>query len=360
MQSSPIKVEDLDYDLPPQLIATQPVEPRDSSKLLVMYRSKDEIEHSHVRNLPDYVGQGDALVFNRTSVLPARFLGQRVNTGGRIEGLFVNAVDETHWTVMLKSNGKLRSGQVIELRDNARKLYVHKLELIEQRPEGWLVGLLDSKYGTAILNEVGLTPLPPYILKARKDNRTKIADSQDRQWYETTFADPDERRSVAAPTAGLHFTPDLLHRLDQKGVQRLDIVLDIGLGTFQPIKTKTIDQHEIHTEQFTVPNKTLEALRKNDSRVIAVGTTVVRALESLPKPLPSSEAIASSTKLLIAPPYQFKHIDGMLTNFHLPRSTLLALVGAMVGLERIKAVYSEAVDRKYRFYSYGDAMLILP
>lgn len=360
MQTPPIKVEDLDYDLPPQLIATQPVEPRDSSRLLVMYRSKDEIEHRHVRDLPEYVGQGDALVFNRTAVLPARFLGLRVNTGGRIEGLFVKSVDEAHWIVMLKSNGKLRTGQIIELHNSEQKLHSHKLELIEKKSEGWLVGLLDSNDGSAILNDVGLTPLPPYILKARNDNELNIKDSQDRTWYETTFADPNERRSVAAPTAGLHFTQELLERLDKQGVQRLDIVLDVGLGTFQPIKAKTIDKHEMHIEQFTIPTKTIEMLRKKDSRIIAVGTTVVRSLESLPEQLTSSESIASETRLLISPPYEFKHIDGMLTNFHLPRSTLLALVGAMVGLDRLKAVYNEAVDRKYRFYSYGDAMLILP
>ncbi len=360
----PVNVEDLDYDLPPELIATQPAEPRDSARLLVMYRSNNKIEHRLVRDLPEYVNHGDTMVFNRTSVLRARLVGQRVDTGGRVQGLFVKAVDETTWIVMLKSNGKLRSGQIIELLDCEKNTHGPELELIEQKPEGWLVRLLDSNNGTALLNDVGLTPLPPYILKARNDSNVEVADAQDRLWYETTFADPDERRSVAAPTAGLHFTPQLLKSLDDRGVQRLDIVLDVGLGTFQPIKAQTIDQHEMHTEKFSVPVKTLEALRKispqSNSRVIAVGTTVVRVLESLPKPLPSSESISSSTKLLIAPPYQFKHIDGMLTNFHLPRSTLLALVGAMVGLDRIKAVYQEAVSHKYRFYSYGDAMLILP
>ena len=360
----PLQVDDLDYELPPQLIATQPAQPRDSARLLVMYRSKDEIEHRYVRDLPAYVGKGDTMVFNRTSVLPARLVGQRADTGGRIEGLFVKSVDESTWMVMLKSNGKLRPGQIIELLDCERNVHGPKLELIEQKSDSWLVHLIDSNDGSAILNDLGLTPLPPYILKARSDNNVQVLDAQDRQWYETTFADPHERRSVAAPTAGLHFTPGLLKSLDEKGVKRLDIVLDIGLGTFQPIRVQTIDQHEMHTEQFTVSIETLKALsnadRQNDSRVLAVGTTVVRTLESLPKPLPTSESITSSTNLLITPPYEFKHIDGMLTNFHLPRSTLLALVGAMVGLDRIKAVYSEAIGRKYRFYSYGDAMLILP
>lgn len=364
MPMQPLLVDDLDYELPPELIATQPAEPRDSSRLLVMYRSKDEIEHCLVRDLPKYLKASDTMVFNRTSVLPARLLGKRADTGGRVEGLFVNAVDETSWTVMLKSNGKLRPGQVIMLNDSEQNDKGQRLELIEKKSDSWLVRLLDTEDGISILNDLGLTPLPPYILKARSDNNVQVLDAQDRKWYETTFADPNERRSVAAPTAGLHFTPQLLKSLDNRGVKRLDIVLDVGLGTFQPIKAKTIDKHEMHTERFTVPIETLIALsnagQQNGSRVFAVGTTVVRALESLPKPLPTSETITSSTKLLIAPPYKFKHIDGMMTNFHLPRSTLLALVGAMVGLERIKAVYREAVGCKYRFYSYGDAMLILP
>ena len=257
MPTQPLLVDDLDYELPPELIATQPSEPRDSARLLVMYRSNNKIEHCCVRDLPKYVGRGDTMVFNRTSVLPARLLGKRADSGGRVEGLFINAVDESSWIVMLKSNGKLRPGQVIMLNDSEQNAKGPKLELVEKDSDSWLVRLLDTVDGISILNDLGLTPLPPYILKARSDNNVQVLDAQDRQWYETTFADPNERRSVAAPTAGLHFTPQLLKSLDKREVQRLDIVLDVGLGTFQPIRVHTIDQHEMHTERFTVPIETL-------------------------------------------------------------------------------------------------------
>ena len=368
MTQQPLRVDDLDYELPRELIATRPAEPRDSARLLIMYGNDNAIEHRHVRDLPDYLRAGDTLVFNRTAVMPARLVGRRVDTGGRVEGLFLEEVAHGQWLVMLRSNGRLRAGQRVQLLDTDGQPYESVLELVEPRPEGWLVNAGGSQSVATMLDRAGWTPLPPYILRARGEE--KFRDALDRQWYQTTFADPRERRSVAAPTAGLHFTPELLARIEARGVRRIDVVLDIGLGTFKPITAETIDQHPMHAERFAVEPSVIEAIKqahnpaRGSGRIIAVGTTVVRTLESLPALLPDptalSEPVIGRTELLISPPYRFKHVDGMLTNFHLPRSTLLALVGAMVGLDRIKAAYREAISQRYRFYSYGDAMLILP
>ena len=368
MTQQPLRTDDLDYELPRELIATRPAEPRDSARLLIMYRSGDTIEHRQVRDLPGYLRAGDTLVFNRTAVMPARLVGRRADTGGRVEGLFLEEVAQGQWLVMLRSNGRLRVGQRVQLLDTDGQPYESALELVEPRPEGWLVNAGGSQSVSAMLDRAGWTPLPPYILRARGEE--KIRDALDRQWYQTTFADPRERRSVAAPTAGLHFTPELLAKIENRGVRRIDIVLDIGLGTFKPITAETLDQHPMHAERFAVEPSAIEAINqthnpaRGSGRIIAIGTTVVRTLESLPAPLPDptalSEPVIGRTELLISPPYRFKHVDGILTNFHLPRSTLLALVGAMVGLDRIKAAYRAAIEQRYRFYSYGDAMLILP
>ncbi len=368
MTQQPLRTDDLDYELPRELIATRPAEPRDSARLLIMHRNGDAIEHRHVRDLPEYLRAGDTLVLNRTAVMPARLVGRRTDTGGRVEGLFLEEVAHGQWLVMLRSNGRLRPGQRVQLLDTAGQPSESALELVEPRPEGWLVNAGGSQSVAAMLDRAGWTPLPPYILRARGD--VVVCDALDRQWYQTTFADARERRSVAAPTAGLHFTPELLARIENGGVRRIDVVLDIGLGTFKPITAETLDQHPMHVERFMVEPSVIEAIKQTHNparglgRIIAVGTTVVRTLESLPTPLPDpsslTKTIIGDTDLLIAPPYCFRVVDGMLTNFHLPRSTLLALVAAMVGLERIKAVYGEAIERGYRFYSYGDAMLILP
>ena len=368
MKQQPLRPDDLDYELPPELIATRPAEPRDSARLLIMHRSGDAIEHRHVRDLPEYLRAGDTLVFNRTAVMPARLVGRRADTGGRVDGLFLEEVAPGQWLVMLRSNGRLRPGQQVQLLDTDGRPYESALVLVEPRPEGWLVNAGGSQSVSAMLDRAGWTPLPPYILRARGEE--KIRDALDRQWYQTTFADPRERRSVAAPTAGLHFTPELLAKIEARGVRRIDVVLDIGLGTFKPITAETLDEHPMHVERYMVEPSVVEAIQQTrdpangQGRVVAIGTTVVRTLESLPTPLPDpvslTETIIGETELLIAPPYRFRFVDGMLTNFHLPRSTLVALVAAMVGLDRIKAVYGEAIDRGYRFYSYGDAMLILP
>jgi len=364
----PLSTDELDYELPERLIATRPAEPRDAARMLVLHRHHDTIEHRHVRDLPEYVQRGDALVFNTTAVTPARLLGQRADTGGRVEGLFLNdntnAGHATTWQVMLKSNGKLKAHQRVILHDTTGHASPFEIELLERADETWLVKVHSDDHTATILEQIGRTPLPPYILRARGEQTQ--ADALDRAWYQTVYASSEQahRRSVAAPTAGLHFTPTLLDQLTQRGAQRLDVLLHVGAGTFKPITAATLDQHQMHREQYEVPAATLAALRqiKHDGtgRVIAIGTTTVRTLESLPDPLPTTHApIRSETNLLISPGYSWRYVDALLTNFHLPRSTLLALVGAMTGLERLKAVYAEAISRDYRFYSYGDAMLIL-
>jgi S-adenosylmethionine:tRNA ribosyltransferase-isomerase len=353
----------LDYELPEALIATRPAEPRDSARMLIVHRSRDEIEHRIVRDLPEYLDRDDLLVFNNTAVAPARLVGRRADTGGRVEGLFLEEDAERCWRVMLKSGSRLRIGHRIELRRERRTESAFALELVDRDGSEWIARVDPAAPAHEVLDAIGSTPLPPYILRARNRDRLVFDDEADRAWYQTVYADASKRRSVAAPTAGLHFTPELLAAIDARGIERRTVTLHVGPGTFKPIEAETIDQHVMHSEVYEVPPDTLAALREaGQRRVIAVGTTTVRTLESLPNPLPPvrGEPIVDETDLLIAPSYAFVHVDGMLTNFHLPRSTLLALVGAMLGLDRLLAIYREAIQREYRFYSYGDAMLILP
>lgn len=369
-----MKTDQLEYDLPRELIATRPVEPRDSARMLVYHRRRDVVEHRRVRDLCDLLRPGDLMIFNNTAVVPARFRARRADTGGRVDGLFLEARPTPageEWEMMLSAGGRLAAGVVIDLLDHAGEPSVHRVWLTEPaRPV--FRGVLESRSTTEqVLNEIGLTPLPPYILRAR-DHRTEEDDGEfddalDRRWYQTVYADFDRRRSVAAPTAGLHFTPELLKRLEKTGVERRNITLHVGPGTFQPISTDTLEAHRMHEEAFEIDPDLfarIESVRAAGGRVIAVGTTTVRALESIDRAralaAPPGSPITGRTDLMIAPPYQFRWIDGLMTNFHLPRSTLLALVAAVVGLDRLLALYHEAVAQRYRFYSYGDAMLILP
>lgn len=374
-----LRTDDLDYALPARLIATRPAEPRDSARMLVMRRSNARIEHRLVRDLPEYVRSGDALVFNTSSVAPARLIGRRAGTAGRVEGLFLremgNANGHLLWRVMLKAGGRLRAGDQIELLTADGHSSKYSMSLTEMDEGEWDVELHGSESTMAALDKVGRTPLPPYILKARGEE--SVDDELDRKWYQTVYADLQKRQSVAAPTAGLHFTSPLLEQLKEKGVVRIDVTLHVGAGTFKPITCERIDQHRMHSEWFEVSAQAYQAIQQiresrlqlsthfTSPRIIGIGTTAARVLESIADRKRGFDAefcggIAGMTDLLIVPPYEFKLVDGMLTNFHLPRTTLLALVAAMVGLERLKAAYREAVERGYRFYSYGDAMLILP
>ncbi|NNF44180.1 MAG: tRNA preQ1(34) S-adenosylmethionine ribosyltransferase-isomerase QueA [Phycisphaerales bacterium] len=347
----------LDYDLPESLIAVRPAEPRDAARMLVV-GADGRLEDHHVRDLPAFLGKGDRLIFNRTAVLPARFHAQRT-TGGRLEGLFLSEPEVGTWRMMLKANRSPRAGDRIDLLGPDMAPAGRTLEIVERDGDAWVASMTPPAAATVVLPEIGLTPLPPYILRARRDRAIALDDRLDRSWYQTVYAAASDQHSVAAPTAGLHFTPALLDRIDAAGVERRFVTLHVGTGTFKPVTTENLADHPMHRESYAVPAATLAELRKSTGRTIAVGTTTVRTLESLPEPLPT-EPITSSTDLLIAPPYRFRHVDGFLTNFHLPRSTLLALVAARLGLQRTMEIYEEAVRRAYRFYSYGDAMLILP
>jgi S-adenosylmethionine:tRNA ribosyltransferase-isomerase len=402
----------LEYELPPELIAVRPAEPRDAARLLVVRREGDGAHDRIVRELPGVLKPGDLLVFNTTHVLPARFRGRRVGTGGKIEGLYLHEAMPAHiahaeiqgsggaaggggggrdaglfWIALIKGR-HTRPGAVLELHDPAGQESGIRLAVLGRpadEPEAWIVRVEGAPgRGTReVLDRVGLTPLPPYILKARKD-RGMGEQSDDPSRYQTVYAraDPSDADgavggpgtapgSVAAPTAGLHFTPELLEALGARGVARADVVLHVGAGTFRPVETEFVEEHPIHAEwcgMSPAAIRQVQETRSRGGRVIPVGTTAVRTLEAYAAVIESGEQPPEwlATRLLITPGYCFRWCDGMLTNFHLPRSSLMALVAAMLeregtpgsGVERLKLLYAGAVARGYRFYSFGDAMLI--
>ncbi len=347
-----ITVNDLDYYLPDGMIATHPVTPRSSAKLLVVGEPN---VHAHVEDLPSFLPERYVLVLNETSVVPARFMGHRKDTNGKVSGLYLNHIGSNTWEVMLKSGSKLQEGMVFILNGD--------IELTLQSKHGshWLCGCSDARHPAEVLKEVGLTPLPPYILKARGDDAQN--DSEDRSRYQTVYANANQSQSIAAPTAGLHFDEALLNRLESNGATIAKVTLHVGAGTFKPIDCEELKDHLMHEESWFVSKETLRVLKEAKMKgipVIAVGTTSVRTLESLPS-LDSWDGksnFSGETSLMISPPYQSRIVDGMLTNFHLPKSTLLALVSAYIGLQKMHQVYSEAIEDGYRFYSFGDAMFI--
>ncbi len=352
-----LTIEDLTYELPRELIATKPASPRSSAKMLVVHPESNA--HRTITDLPEILPNGALLVVNETSVLPARFVTRRAESGGRVEGLFLEQREDGDWLVMLKSNGKLRSGVKLELPSVAGT----QLTLCDRDGANWICTCEDPRSANEVLLESGVTPLPPYILRARREE--VFTDDQDKAWYQTIYADPNQCQSVAAPTAGLHFDDSLLCRLDEVGIQRVPVTLHVGAGTFKAIETERIEEHQMHEEHWQVGQESLDAIKvaKTEGRpVIAIGTTSVRTLESLP-PIdewPNSGGLKGETRLMILPPYEFRLVDGMLTNFHLPKSTLLALVAAMIGIDSLRTSYDEAMLSGYRFYSYGDAMFIPP
>ncbi|MEM1027723.1 MAG: tRNA preQ1(34) S-adenosylmethionine ribosyltransferase-isomerase QueA [Planctomycetota bacterium] len=379
-----MRTDVLDFDLPPERIATTAVEPRDHARLMVIHRDTGKVEHRQVRDLPTLgvFQPGDLMVVNQTRVLPAYLTGKRTATGGKITGLFVCAHTPTTWEVMLKSKGKLRPGELVDLHADQTSDPAAQLRLIESLGRGaWRAEVLSDEATDppTLLARVGQTPLPPYIRKARRARQQPESTGADFDRYNTVFANtapgrpgsPDNLNgSVAAPTAGLHFTPELLAALEQLGVERAAVTLHVGLGTFLPVQTETIEDHPIHREWIDVSPNALDAVRAVRERgrnLLAVGTTSVRTLESLPDSLDGVTHHTGETDLFITPDrvadgsFAYRYTDRLLTNFHLPQSTLLAMVAALpgVGVERLLRWYREAIDEEYRFYSFGDAMLIL-
>ena len=366
---SPMHISELDYELPPGLIATEPAQPRDSARLMLIRRDAGTVEHLTVAQLPSLVGEGasavlrpgDLLIFNKTRVVPARFGGVRSATGGRIGGLFLRekTIDSrVEWFTMLESRGMLTQGEIIDLGHDSR------LVLDERLGGGEWRAMLESPLPTVdLLHRIGSTPLPPYIVKERKARGEAMTRGDDASRYNTVFAQTPG--SVAAPTAGLHFTPEILARLAAAGVAHTHVTLHVGLGTFAPIRVERVEEHDIHSEWFEASLDTLNAIartRAAGGRLLVVGTTSVRAVESLPENALAEPRAAcqGDTRLLITPGFRFRYTDLLMTNFHLPRSSLLALVAALpgVGAERLRGWYAQAIAERYRFYSFGDAMLL--
>ncbi len=367
-------ISSYDYDLPPDLIASVPLAARDASRLLVVNRAERSITHATFRDLPSYLREGDLLVVNETRVVPAKLRGVRAATGGKWEGLFLGIEGTTLWRLIGQTRGKLRPGEELSLSPADSPGSPERLRLIlrEQRGDGeWLVEPLLSSvvFRSAkerpvaeqqatptdpwqLLDQFGTIPLPPYI------ERT-TASPEDRERYQTTFA--RNPGAIAAPTAGLHFTPEVFEACRSRGVEVAPLTLHVGIGTFRPVATQRLDDHVMHFEYGELPAPTVEAIhrtRQRGGRVIAVGTTAVRTLESVAHSGPL-RAWSGDTNLFIRPPYEFQVVNALVTNFHLPKSTLLVLVSAFAGRDLILEAYRQAISERYRFFSYGDAMLIV-
>lgn len=341
-----------DYDLPPELIAQRPLANRSDARLMVVDRNSNSIHHSHVRDLPSLLTAGDCLVINDTKVLPARLVGTRTQTGGRWEGLFLEADPAGNWKVLGKTRGKLQSGETLTLQDASGRDALKLLLLTKLEDGAWVVRPESDEGPVALLEQIGHVPLPHYI-------RGGEMVPADRETYQTVYA--DEPGAVAAPTAGLHFTNSLLDELSQADFNIHRVTLHVGIGTFRPIKAVRLEEHRMHEEWGSLDAPTAEALqqcRSRGGRVIAVGTTCVRVLETAWEG-GSYQPWQGKTDLFIHPPYEFQGVDVLMTNFHLPKSSLLVLVRTFGGGELMRRAYEEAIAERYRFFSYGDAMLII-
>lgn len=349
-----MKTEELDYHLPPELIAQQPLSVRSDSRLLTFNRSTGELTDSHFANIGDFLLPGDCLVLNDTKVLPARFFARR-SSGGKLEGLFLTEEAPGTWEIMLKGARKVRQGEIIYLKDKAEADFC-KAEIAERTQPGRcrLNIASQGRFGT-ILDKIGYPPLPPYIKRGTDPRQAE----KDKQHYQTVYA--RHSGAIAAPTAGLHFSGGLIERLKAAKVAFAYLTLHVGVGTFQPIITENLEEHQMYKEKFSIDENNaqiINATKKSGGRTIAVGTTSVRTLETAATGS-GVEALNGTTGLFITPGYEFKIVDAMVTNFHLPKSSLLALVAAFAGLQNILQAYRHAIEQRYRFYSYGDAMLIV-
>ncbi len=363
-----MKTSDFDYELPQSLIAQTPIEPRDASRLMVLDRQAGVIEHRHFRDILEYLQPGDVLVCNESRVIPARLYGHKVPSGGKVELLLIAKRGENLWEALVRGR-KIRMGTRIEIRDRGQGIGDQELSPVsyiagevmgETGAGGWLIRF--DRPIESSLDDLGVTPLPPYIHEPLSDAER----------YQTIYA--RVRGSVAAPTAGLHFTPRLIDEIGRKGVEFAFVVLHIGLDTFRPIKEEKVEDHRIHTEYCQLSSEVADQLnraRAEGRRIIAVGTTSVRVLETAAQagkqqaddsaslPISPLAPYSGWTDLFIYPGYPFRAVDVLLTNFHLPRSTLLLLVTAFASKDTIHRAYQEAIRKEYRFYSFGDCMLIL-
>lgn len=339
-------VKDFYYDLPEELIAQDPLEKRSNSRLMILDKKSGDVTHRHFYDIKEYLRPGDCLVINNTRVIPARLYGEREETGGKVEILLLKRKGDDVWETLVKPGKKARigtrltfgggllKGQVIDIVDEGNRLIRFSYE-----------GIFEE-----ILDQLGQMPLPPYITHELKDKNR----------YQTVYAKYDG--SAAAPTAGLHFTKELLQEIRDMGVSIAEVTLHVGLGTFRPVKVDDVLDHHMHSEFFQISEEAAELInttRKNGGRIISVGTTSTRTLESAAEADGTLHAKSGWTDIFIYPGYQFKVIDGLITNFHLPESTLVMLVSALAGRKHVMAAYEEAVKERYRFFSFGDAMLII-
>ena len=339
-----MKTSDFDYYLPEELIAQTPVEPRDSSRLLVYDRAQDKVYHEHFFDIKKYLKKGDLLVRNNTKVLPARMFAKTAH-GGNVEVLLLKRFNLTEWEVLVKPGKKAKPGARLTISD---KLSLEVLSTIEESGSRRVKFIYDGVFED-IISELGEMPLPPYITEKLKD-KTR---------YQTVYAKVDG--SAAAPTAGLHFTERLLDELKEMGVEIADVLLHVGLGTFRPVKSEDILSHHMHSEYYEIDEENAQKInkaKKEDRRIIAVGTTSVRTLESASDENGLVKPVKATTEIFIYPSYKFKCVDALITNFHLPKSTLVMLVSALSTREKILELYNTAVNEKYRFFSFGDAMFI--
>ena len=339
-----MKVSDFDYELPEELIAQTPIEKRDESRLMVLDREKQTIEHRKFKDIIEYLKPGDVLVRNNTKVIPARIYGKK-ETGANVEFLLLHNIEGDIWECIVRPGNKLHIGTKVIFGDGLLKAEI--LDIMEggtRKVKFYYNGIFNE-----ILDKIGLMPLPPYIHEELKE--------KDR--YQTVYAKYEG--SAAAPTAGLHFTEELFEALRKKGIEIANVTLHVGIGTFRPVKEETVEEHKMHTEHFYIKKEDVEKInnaKKEGRRVIAVGTTSCRVLESIADENGFVKETEEDTGIFIYPGYKFKCIDGLITNFHLPQSTLLMLVSALAGKEYIMKAYKEAVKEKYRFFSFGDAMII--
>ena len=339
-----MKLEEFDFELPEELIAQHPAEKRDESRLLVLHKNSGEIEHRHFYDIIDYLHEGDVLVRNNSKVIPARLYGTKEDTGAHVEVLILKIGTDAVCECLCGNAKAIRKGTVIRFSDEL------KGQCLEVKEEGIrIIRMIHEGVFLEVLERTGLMPVPPYIHEKLKDNER----------YQNVYADP--LGSAACPTAGLHFTDELIERIKEKGVEILDVTLHVGLGTFKPVKEENVEDHNMHFETYFMSKETaarLNLAKKEGRRIIAVGTTSTRTLETVINRYGEFRECSGDTNIFIYPPYEFKAIDAQITNFHLPKSTLIMMISAFAGREMILRAYDVAIKERYRFFSFGDSMFI--